>query len=416
MFSVLRAVDRAVNMLQSCQRIAARVGIPISFITSLRIECLTIRLSLKQIKNIITQAEKESLEEIFQADTLEEYNAILESCHLTFYILNKHMSTLELRTIQYTDKAALRAELGALSMNSQMEEVNRAIMGLSHGVRILGTAFEFENSLRATAVLGSPETKRIVSQISRDSVSLQDSFHMETNINETNSQGFEYGDQDCDIDDLLINTTLYRRAFIRNLMRSQPEEIHEPSTPKPAAISDYKQLDDTASRLDGSDYEQLYYTASEPDRSDCEQLYYTASESGSGDMQPDENLLEGLESRSETPKPNADLREIRFDDVNQTMLSEWFQSLQIPVRQLPDEQETFVSIMTPVYTIPSLILNSNIVASDYLLHLNAEETNEDPESLEYPGTFEFSSVSDPKAFSTPAPEDSNPQQDLAQCA
>ncbi|KAI0894026.1 acyl transferase/acyl hydrolase/lysophospholipase [Annulohypoxylon nitens] len=272
MSSTLGVVNRAVGMLRQCQQAALKARIPTLFIVSLITECSAIRLGLIQIQTVISKVESDSLEEIFREDILEEYNSLLGSCHMTFYILNKHMSAIRADTSPNTDKFSLRLKLQALSENHQMDQVSRTIMGLARGVRIICTAFEDENFARATAILGSPETKRIVASISSDSVSLQDSFHNATDSIETDTQEFEYDGQSSGIDDLLINTTLYRRAFVRNLMRSQQEEIYEHPVPGSSKILAHEQSGDAADESDSAIVPDLDVRVTDSSASDQEHL------------------------------------------------------------------------------------------------------------------------------------------------
>ncbi|XDG07510.1 hypothetical protein ABKA04_007125 [Annulohypoxylon sp. FPYF3050] len=318
MSSTLGVVNRAVDMLRQCQRAALKARIPILFIVSLSTECSAIRLGLIQIQTVISKVESDSLEEIFREDILEEYNSLLGSCHMTFYILNKHMSAIRADTSPDTDKFSLRLKLQALSENRQMDQVSRTIMGLARGVRIICTAFEDENFTRATAILGSPETKRIVASISSDSVSLQDSFHNATNSIETDTQEFEYDGQSSGIDDLLINTTLYRRAFVRNLMRSQQEEIYEHPIPGPSKILAREQSGDAADESDSAIVPDLDVRVTDSSASDQKHLIEDQSlqipeqqlmdEPGTtiAAKRPNSNGLEAIGSRSLSTPSAAD--------------------------------------------------------------------------------------------------------------
>ncbi|KAI2472258.1 hypothetical protein F4781DRAFT_9251 [Annulohypoxylon bovei var. microspora] len=354
MSSVLGAVNRAVDMLRECQQIATKLRIPNLFITSLRTECSAIRLGLIQIKEVITKVESTSLQEFFQEDILEEYNTVLESCHLTFYILNKHMNAIGLRTMHNADRDALRLKLQALSRNSQMDEVSQAIMGLARGVRILCTAFEYENFSRATAVLSSPETKRVVDKISIDSVSLQDSFHMTNNRDGTSLQESEYDEQNFGIDDLLVNTTLYRRAFFRNLMKSQQDQIHDQSPRRPVEVSDDEQAKGT-------------------------------------------KLLSSFNVAKLEP------RDTDSDTNSQTIPAEQNQSSEISMQQFSDEQETITTasqLSSSTYRISN---NSEVIGGNP--NQAPRELNEDLESLKSTG-----SESNSKIATADTPEDTNLQE------
>ncbi|KAI1206773.1 acyl transferase/acyl hydrolase/lysophospholipase [Annulohypoxylon truncatum] len=347
--NVLGAVNRAADMLRECQRYAAKARIPILFITSLSTECSAIRLGLIQIKKVISKVETASLEEIFQEDVLEEYNAVLESCHLTFYILNKHMSAMKLHTTPDADRSTLKAKLQALSKNPQMDEVSQAIMGLARGVRILCTAFEYENVSRATEILSSPKTKRLVDKISSDSVSLQDSFHGEIDRNATDSRELEYDEQACGIDDLLINTTLYRRAFIRNLIKSQHDEIHAHPIPETLEASDYQQLSDVA------------------------------SESAIIGMQTKGKLLEGPKLPPELHLPNLGAREVDADSTKQLIPVASNESFEVRTGQISNHRDSTTSAIQSSTGTAPMYNNSEVL--DGNSHSTTGESSEDLERL-----------------------------------
>lgn len=148
--SVLVAVTRAVDTLRSCQRYAARLKIADLSIASLHTECSTIRLSLHQIKSLMTRDGDKALEDRFEAYVLEEYDDVLQACCLPFSVLNRHLGNLGFTQMNEMDRSTFKTKLQSIWVNQQMEMISQHIGGLARAINILCTAFQsyvFQNSV-----------------------------------------------------------------------------------------------------------------------------------------------------------------------------------------------------------------------------------------------------------------------------
>jgi hypothetical protein len=72
----------------------------------------------------------------------------------------------------------------------------------------------------------SPEARQALASISSDIISLHESFQATPGIEVESTAGSIIGDEAFDFDSLLINTTLYRKAFARRI-RVQQGKIQE---------------------------------------------------------------------------------------------------------------------------------------------------------------------------------------------
>jgi hypothetical protein len=71
----------------------------------------------------------------------------------------------------------------------------------------------------------SPESKRVLASISNDAVSLHDSFLATHGTQEQSIRDSVIGDEVFEFDNVLKNTDLYRKAFVRQTLRSQTTKL-----------------------------------------------------------------------------------------------------------------------------------------------------------------------------------------------
>lgn len=85
-----------------------------------------------------------------------------------------------------------------------------------------------ETAVKTSEIMRSPEAKRVLASVSSDAISLHDSFHTAPGFDEESTRGSVIGDEVFGFDEILTSTTLYRRIYARNMVKSQQREIQDP--------------------------------------------------------------------------------------------------------------------------------------------------------------------------------------------
>lgn len=85
-----------------------------------------------------------------------------------------------------------------------------------------------ESPIRASEIIQSPETRHALESVSSDVMSLHESFYTAPSaMDEIESvTGSTLGDEGTELDTILINTTLYKKAF-KSRIKTQKEAIRE---------------------------------------------------------------------------------------------------------------------------------------------------------------------------------------------
>lgn len=178
---------------------------------------------------------------------MEEYVGVLQACYFSFSIFNRLMEKLGFQEIMHLNQASLTSKIQSLSSHTQMDMIIQSIAGLARAMNVLSMAFQSyetsrllayhrnplmssrETAIKASEVMRRTDTMKILERASGDSISLHDSLKRESSIMESSEIDSVLGNEAFVFDDILINTTIYRRAFARQVVQSEQNEFQHPS-------------------------------------------------------------------------------------------------------------------------------------------------------------------------------------------
>ena len=139
---VLTLVVRGISAVQSCQNYVTKYKIADLSIASVRTECSSIRIALLQIQRLISQDPHRPAEDRFEEYLLEEYQAVLGACSLTFSILHERLTALGVDGLNQRNGSDFGSKLRYMWNESQMEMVRQNIRGQAIAISLLLTAFQ----------------------------------------------------------------------------------------------------------------------------------------------------------------------------------------------------------------------------------------------------------------------------------
>jgi hypothetical protein len=139
---VLAIVAHTINALQSCQNYVTTYKIADLSIASIRTECSSIRVALLQIRSLISRNPDRDVSDRFDRDVLEEYEAVLGACSLTFAILKERFAGLGLDGLNKRNESDFGTKLRYMWNEPQMDMIRQNIRGQAIAINLLLTAFQ----------------------------------------------------------------------------------------------------------------------------------------------------------------------------------------------------------------------------------------------------------------------------------
>ncbi|KUJ13871.1 uncharacterized protein LY89DRAFT_736867 [Mollisia scopiformis] len=228
---VLTLVTRSIGAVQTCQTYATKYKLADLSIAAVRTECASIKVALLQIQKLISAHNGKASGQQFEQFVLEEYEAVLSACSLTFALLNERLDGLGLNGQNERHGSDAISKINSVWKETTMESIRQNIRGQAIAITLLLTAFQSETTAKTYEIMKSQEVKRSLMSVSNDVKSLRDSVSMvpakETDLETT---GSVIGDEEFGFDDLVINSAAYRRVFMKQQSKLQLQSIHEGSS------------------------------------------------------------------------------------------------------------------------------------------------------------------------------------------
>ncbi|KAF4632016.1 hypothetical protein G7Y89_g6114 [Cudoniella acicularis] len=215
--SVLSIVGHSINAVQSCQNYATKYNLAGLSIAALRTECSSIRVALLQIHSLIIRDPDRDARDRFEEYVLEEYNAVLGACSLTFAILNERLEGMGLGGLDKKNTSDFSSKWKYMWNESQMDTIRQGIRGQALAINLLLTAFQ------------------------SDAESLQSAWNQRQSTgDDVSTTGSMLGDEEFSFDDIVINSKAYRRVFARQ--QSKHQFNNTMMTPDSDDVNDSKEI------------------------------------------------------------------------------------------------------------------------------------------------------------------------------
>lgn len=159
---------------------------------------------------------------------LEEYQAVLLACSLTFSLLNERLESMRLNGLNARNESDAASKLRYMWNEAMIETIVQNITRQATAVNLLLTVFQSETISKTYEIMRSQEVKRSLKSVSDDAKSLRDAMSISamraTNLSTIGSM---IGDEEFGFDDLVINSTVYRRAFMKQQSKLELPSIQE---------------------------------------------------------------------------------------------------------------------------------------------------------------------------------------------
>jgi hypothetical protein len=245
---VLTLVTRSIAAVQTCQTYATRYQLADLSIAATRTECASIRIALLQISNLITQNHGRNVQHQVEEYVLEEYEAVLSACSLTFALLSQKLESLGFNGLNEGNECDVVSKLNFVWKEPTMESIRQSIRRQAIAVTLLLTAFRScvsnrstdstanqscsENAAKTYEIMKSQEVERCLLSVSDNASSLSILIVRLSDLSTTESI---LGDEEFQFDDQVIDSVAYRKAFKKQQNKSHVLTIEV--TPKDIARS-----------------------------------------------------------------------------------------------------------------------------------------------------------------------------------
>lgn len=139
---VFEVVAEATNTLISCRTYAARSKLNDRVIAPLHVGSLTVRLNVRQLQSSMVLSGHKASTAHMDAHFLEEFDHVLQTCYLSFSLLNGRLKKLGLTQTNEMSQSAFVEKLQYIRGNQQMDLMKESIQDLGRAITILRIAFE----------------------------------------------------------------------------------------------------------------------------------------------------------------------------------------------------------------------------------------------------------------------------------
>ncbi|CZR58515.1 uncharacterized protein PAC_08407 [Phialocephala subalpina] len=225
---VLTLVTRSISAVQTCTTFATKYQLSDLSIAALRTECASIRVAPLQIQNLIPRNDGNDIRQPFEQYVLEEYDAVLSACSLTFSLLNERLESLGLNGLNARNESDTASNLRFLWTEPTMETIRQGIRGQAVAITLLLTAFQSETTAKTYEIMRSRQVRRSLKSVSNDAKSLKYSVSIaRARPSDLSTTSSAIGDEEFGFDDVIINSTVYRRAFMRQQSKLELRSVQE---------------------------------------------------------------------------------------------------------------------------------------------------------------------------------------------
>jgi hypothetical protein len=142
---VLTLVTRSIGAIQTCQTYATKYKLADLSIASVRTECAAIRVALLQTQNLIPRKQSKDGKQVpqqFEQYVLEEYEAVLSACSLTFSLLNERLESMGLNGLNARNESDAASKLRYMWNEATMETIVQNITRQATAINLLLMAFQ----------------------------------------------------------------------------------------------------------------------------------------------------------------------------------------------------------------------------------------------------------------------------------
>jgi hypothetical protein len=138
--SVLTIVTRCFTTITACQNYMAKYSIADLSIAAMCTECSSIRIALRQIQGLIAGDSNSSARGKIGDSLLEDYEAVLGACSLTFDILERRLVALTGMSKENT--SSISTKLKYIWNETEMGMIVQHIRGQANAISLLLNAFQ----------------------------------------------------------------------------------------------------------------------------------------------------------------------------------------------------------------------------------------------------------------------------------
>lgn len=221
----LALVIQVLDLLRTCQKHAAKQRVVDPSIASLHAPCMTICFKLKAIQRAIRSVGDGSLNEVYESYVLEEYEHVLQTSRLPFSSLKSRLQAIE--PSLFPPNAAYRAVLHQFSNDPKVELIGHYLQTRARAIELLSSAFENDRRIVSYFGQNNGEVESVFESLDADAISfhqsIDDSFHTAQEPSQ-HDDGEELSERQAfDFDAELAKSPIYRRQYLRNIIRRQED-------------------------------------------------------------------------------------------------------------------------------------------------------------------------------------------------
>ncbi|KAF1932007.1 uncharacterized protein M421DRAFT_282450 [Didymella exigua CBS 183.55] len=238
--AVVSIVASSIKGLEIAVSYASKFNLADVKILVLRGSCKALQEALIRISNLLST---ESLHFVLQGTSdesqasFQRFEDIFGSCSITFNILHEKLLPLLSPTFNAEGTVAKRSKVAAVWNDSTLMVMNDLVRTEMEAVQLLFAALTANSIFETHRILTSQNAATVFQRVDNDTRSLFTS-HQEQSITQQTRDGAEsvLGDEEYpEIDDILVNSKVYRRVLEVNLRRagqsisgpSQAQRSHE---------------------------------------------------------------------------------------------------------------------------------------------------------------------------------------------
>ncbi|KUJ24375.1 uncharacterized protein LY89DRAFT_19937 [Mollisia scopiformis] len=152
---------------------------------------------------------------------LEEYEQVIGACSTAFAVLNQRLESLNLESLDKHNGSSFKAKLNAVWNDDEVGMLRQNIRGQAIAITLLLSTFQADTSAKTYQLLRESKNQAIFQTVSDDARTLLSkssrarTFTQRTVDHDVESSESVLGNDVFDFDDLIINSTAYRRAYHR---------------------------------------------------------------------------------------------------------------------------------------------------------------------------------------------------------